>query len=142
MSGMIVAKALVAYFVEGKPVEQTINESDEILDFLFVKASSKRSWRVQVEFPWADAPVILQNTQRWYVSKRGGYMRREAINSNRGEAIMKGVQVMPLLDIKSYSAKYYGDLDRSWYIQEATKKLNDILKNMDKNSILAENTNR
>lgn len=140
MAGMIVAKALVAYFVEGKPVEQTINESDDILDFLFVKASSKRSWRVQIEFPWADAPVILQNTQRWYVSKRGGYMRREAIHSNRGEAIMKGVRVMPLLNIEDYSAKYYGDLDRSWYIQEAGKKVKEILKNTGKSCILPENS--
>ncbi len=142
MAGTIVAKALVAYFVEGKPVEQTVNESDDILDFLFVKASSKRSWRVLAEFPWADAPMVLQNTQRWYVSKRGGYLRREAVNSNRGEAIMKGVRAMPLLNIEDYSAKYYGDLDRSWYIQEAAKKLKDILKNMDKSSILAENVNQ
>lgn len=136
MSGMIVAKALIAYFAEGKALEDTVNESDDILDFLFVKASGKKSWRVLIEFPWADAPVILQNTQRWYVSKRGGYMRREAVNSNRGEAIMKGVKVMPLLNIKDYSAGYYGDLDRSWYVQEAQKKLDDILKNTKKSSIL------
>lgn len=140
MSGMIVAKALVAHFVEGKPVEKTINESDDILDFLFVKASSKRSWRVMIEFPWADAPVVLQNTQRWYVSKRGGYMQREAVNSNRSERIMKGVKVMPLLNIEDYSAGYYGDLDRSWYIREARKKLDDILKNIENSTILVENS--
>ena len=67
-------------------------------------------------------------------------MRREAIHSNRGEAIMKGVRVMPLLNIEDYSAKYYGDLDRSWYIQEADKKIKEVLKNTGKSCILPENS--
>jgi len=123
MAGTIIAKALKAYYHKGVAIEKTIGEADDIRDFLFVKGSSKKSWNLLMEFDWSDAPVVLQNTMRWYVSKRGGYMRREAINSNRTEAIMKEVKLMPLLRLEELDPNSYGDLDKEWYINEAKKRL-------------------
>ena len=59
--GRIVSKALVAYFIHGVPVEQSIGQADDIHEFLYSNKSLKMTW----------GGVRQQKNVRWYVSTQG-----------------------------------------------------------------------
>lgn len=122
-AGRIMARALVNYYAENIPVEETIAQANDIRDFLFCHASSKRTWKVGLKFPWSTEPAWAQNTMRWYVARDGGEIFREGIFNGKVFRLMKGIPVMPLLDIQSENPADYPNLNVGWYVEKTKEKL-------------------
>lgn len=106
----IIAQAVVHYYKDGTPVEQTINQCQDLYEFLRTyKRSSKRSkitWRGQE----------LQDNVRWYVSATGDPLEAHSADGKKstlpdaGKAIVCNQITSPTVP---------ADLDRQHYINEA-----------------------
>ena len=65
----VVPRCLYEYFVHGKPVEQTLSETQDILDFCI---SQKAGQDFRFEYHTVSGVVELQKTNRFYISRTGG----------------------------------------------------------------------
>lgn len=119
----IVNKALVKYISEGIPVEDTINSSNDMIDFQQVVRVSK-----SFKFGWHNGKELSEKTYRVYASKniKDTYIGRcrdhgetpNKFGSTPDHCFIynKEVKGVPLLD----------NVDRKWYINLAKKRLQDF----------------
>ena len=111
--GRIVSKALVAYFIHGVPVEQTIGQADDIHDFLYSNKSPRMTW----------GGVRQQKNVRWYVSTQGRPIVNEYLATGTTKArkirVHNGEHAMVCNHIEFPAMP--DDLDRMHYIREARK---------------------
>lgn len=128
LKGNVIADAMVAYYQEDKPVEETIRECDDISKFLFVRSASKRSKDVFYDLPYAE-PTIVQNTMMWYVTHPhlGGELYNEAKKSRRRSTYMKDTPCIPLLDYTNVTINQL-PINRQYYIEKAYEIINQIPK--------------
>ena len=119
----IVNKALVKYISEGIPVEDTINSSNDMIDFQQVVRVSK-----SFKYGWHNGQEMTDKTYRVYASKnlKDSYIGRcrdhgetpNKFGSTPDHCFIynKEVKGVPLLD----------NVDRKWYINLAKKRLQDF----------------
>lgn len=119
----IVAKAIVDYFVKGTPVEETINNCQDVLSFqLIAKASHKYS---KVYHSINQELVEVQRCNRVYASKdyRNGTLykvHKETKNLNK----IASLPISCIVDNKNTLS--IDDIDKSWYIALAKKQIRDF----------------
>lgn len=119
----IVAKAIVDYFVKGTPVEETINNCEDVLSFqLIAKASHKYS---KVYHSINQELVEVQRCNRVYASKdyRNGTLykvHKETKNLNK----IASLPISCIVDNKNTLS--IDDIDKSWYIALAKKQIRDF----------------
>lgn len=121
----VVPLAIKKYFIDGIPVEETIENHDDILDFCIAqKAGSK----FDIYYYWNDHGNLRrekqQSTNRYYIGKDGGSLMKE---TSKKRISMVANQPVVLLNefeegkaIESYKIKY------RYYIQEAYKIVNEF----------------
>lgn len=131
-NAIIVADALKEYFVNGTPIEKTIEECNDPFKFMLIaKASSKYS---EVFTEEANAfgdryKVPVQRCNRVYASldKRFGTLYK--VHKETGKpAKIAGLPEHCLIvndNIKELDVERY--VDKSWYIKLAQKQVNDFL---------------
>ncbi len=122
----IVAEALVKYFTEDKPVEDTINECNDILKFQSIaKASDKYSSAYHlVDGEKKD----VQKINRVYASRDEKYGRIYKIKDVEGIKQEAKIQDLPehsIIDNRNILT--IEDIDKSYYIDVAKKKINDFI---------------
>jgi hypothetical protein len=121
----IVPKCLYEYFVNNQPVESTLENSDDILEFCISQKSGKD---FSMEYRENETVQHLQKTNRFFISKGGGSIVK--VNKETGTEIGlyvgKPTRILndhdSLLPISNY------DIDFSFYKEEAQKYINDIEK--------------
>lgn len=109
----IVYEAIRRYLLDGKPMDETMDECMDINQF--VSARTVKSGGV-----WNDE--YLGKMVRWYYSKEGSSIHY----SNNGNLVPKtaeGNGVRPMMDLTD---DIPNDLDYQWYIDEAISKLKDL----------------
>lgn len=116
--GRIVSKALVAYFIHGIAVEQTIRQADDIHDFLYSNKSPKMTW----------GGIRQQKNVRWYVSTQGRPIVNEYPATEKTKArrirVPNGEHAMICNRIESRAIP--DDLDCMHYIREARKWIDKV----------------
>ena len=70
----VIPKAIQAYFLEGKPIKEFIENHTEIKDFLMSEKTGKQ-WTVEYN------NVIQQRTNRFYASTDGAYLWKWKLDS-------------------------------------------------------------
>lgn len=138
----IVNKALVEYMVNKTPVEQTINQCDELIMFQkIVKLSDKYDWvehehcapvvrktGVRVIKTLYEYPETVKYTYKSYrvfasnSQDDGRLMKRKAIKS-KGEKFGNTPEHCFIFNDDVNGVKVPANLDRSWYIDLAKKRL-------------------
>ena len=118
----IVAQAVVNYFLEDKPLLETLYECNNILDFCKTQ-NVGRSFHV--EFTDKDGTKELQRNVRFYVSKQGGIIEKVDSETNKRAGLCAGQKVVVLntLDDKPIQ---YRNIDYSYYYQECIKIIDPI----------------
>lgn len=118
----IVAKAVVDYFLNDKPVLETLYECRNILDFCKTQNVGRQ---FHVEFTIGNKREILQRNVRFYVTNKGGII--EKVNDNSGDrsglCAGKQVTILNTLDDKRIE---YRNINYSYYYQEALKIIDPI----------------
>lgn len=128
-SMLIVPKALLAYYKDGIPVEQTIKECNDIYSFYMYKKVDK-NWTMNLIYVNSTKQVKkkqLQKVNRFYISNKGGSLVKINKEDNRKSAVWKGFKVsianqhIDKQDIKDYDIHY------NFYISECKKIINAIV---------------
>lgn len=118
----IVAKAVVDYFLNNKPILETLYECKNILDFCKTQNVGRQ---FHVEFTVGTKREILQKNVRFYVTNKGGII--EKVNDNSGDrsglCAGKQVTILNTLDDKRIE---YRNINYSYYYQEALKIIDPI----------------
>ena len=118
----IVAKAVVDYFLNDKPILETLYECKNILDFCKTQNVGRQ---FHVEFTIGTKREILQRNVRFYVTNKGGVI--EKVNDNSGDrsglCAGKQVTILNTLDDKRIE---YRNINYSYYYQEALKIIDPI----------------
>ena len=123
-NAVIISKAIVDYIVKGIPVEETVNASTDILEFqIIAKTWAKCGNAFHNEFGWM---VEQQRVNRVYATDRLEfgtlYMIDPDTNNYRK---VSGIPDNVLVD--NANALSIEDVDRTWYILEAKRLINEFL---------------
>lgn len=123
-NAVIVKKALAEYFVKGIPVEKTITECNEILEFQYIaKASSKYTHCYQLI---NDKKVPVQKVNRVYATKDKRYGTLYKVHGETGRpAKIEDLPEHCIIDNRN-ELNIRG-IDKEHYIQKAYKMISDFL---------------
>lgn len=119
----ILNKALVDYMVDGIPVEQTINECDDLKEFQLVsKISSKYS-----HILYGDEP-IKEKCIRIFASKHtsDAGVRKVHATTGRPAKLQNSPEHCFIWNDEVNGVKVPSKLDKGWYIEFAHKRLRDF----------------
>lgn len=121
----IISLALQSYFKDGIEPKDTINNHTDIYDFMYSQKTDKKYKTHAKKIQNGKLiNVELQKTNRWIVSKTGGYyLEKLHQEGGRDSAHMKGVQVALANDINDVSLPM---IDKQYYIDETWKIIEEI----------------
>ena len=119
----IVAKALYAYFINGTPVRETLEECKDIMEFCISQKSGKN---FGIELHKTNGIEHLQKTNRFYISKKGGSLIKRESFTNKiiGLYVGKSVNILNDYDENIPFDEYYVNLD--FYEKEVLKIVDEI----------------
>lgn len=120
---IIVKKALIEYFVNGTPIEDTINNSNDIFDFqIIAKAGSKYSRAYQLV---NGEEVPVQKVNRVYSTsdtRYGTIIKVKAVDGSKAK--IENLPEHCIIDNENQLS--IDDIDKEFYINLAKKRLNDF----------------
>lgn len=121
---IIVKKALIEYFVNGTPIEETIGNSTNIFDFqLIAKAGAKYREAYHIV---DGEKVPVQKVNRVYASKDKRYGKLFKVKSENDSTAK--IEMLPDHCIIDNDNKLsINDVDKTFYIDMANKRINDFL---------------
>lgn len=117
----IVMKAVIEYFLSNTPIEKTIKNHNEILDFCMYKKIGKK-----FKVIWNGNEQ--QRINRYYASTSGAYLYKVDDNTNKKKIshVLKDTGVSLVNNITELDTKKYKDLNYKYYIYNANKIINSI----------------
>lgn len=122
-SYVIVATALKEYFINGTPVEETIENCDDIFRFqIIAKAGTKYREAYHLV---GDERIPVQKVNRVYASKDKKYGKIYKVKTENGSvAKIENLPDHCVIDNNNQLTIY--DVDKTFYINLARKKVNDF----------------
>lgn len=120
----IVKKAIIDYFVKGTPVEETINNCNDILEFQYIaKASSKYSRSYQIV---NGKEVDVQKVNRVYATKDKRYGTLYRVHKQTGTPHkISGLPNHCIIDNRNELT--INVIDKEHYIEKAKKMVGDFI---------------
>lgn len=120
----IVKKAIIDYFVKGTPVEETINNCNDILEFQYIaKASSKYSRSYQIV---NGKEVDVQKVNRVYATKDKRYGTLYRVHKQTGAPHkISGLPNHCIIDNRNELT--IDVIDKEHYIEKAKKMVGDFI---------------
>lgn len=117
----IVAKAVVEYFINDKPVIETLYECKDILDFCKTQNIGKKFAAVYTD---SKGEHIIQRNVRFYVSNKGGQLFKKTIDKNLNNLCAgQKVTILNTLDDMPITLR---DINYKYYYDEAMKIISPI----------------
>lgn len=116
----ISATAIVAYLVDGVPVETTINECNDLKEFQIIKKVGRGSYDKV-----ASAGKMVQHVNRLYASTDSAHGGLWKHNKNKAQGVWDSVPNTPdhvLIDNEG-TIKTFDKLDKDWYIEDTKNTL-------------------
>lgn len=121
---VIVKKALIEYFVHGTPVEDTINDSTNILEFqIIAKAGAKYREAYHIV---DDEHIPVQKVNRVYATTDERYGKIFKVKAETDATAR--IEMLPdhcIIDNDNHLS--LDDVDRTFYIDMAKKRIRDFL---------------
>ena len=120
----IVAKALVEYFVNGTPPEDTINACDDIFQFQMI---AKAGAKYREAYHMVDGEKVpVQKVNRIYATKDPRYGKLFKVKAeNDSEAKIEMLPEHCIIDNDNHLS--ITDVDKQFYIDMAKKRINDFM---------------
>lgn len=125
----VIPKAMFEYVVNDIPIENTILNHPNILDFCISQKSGKD---FQMEFHLSESDVeLLQKNNRFYVSVDGGRLNKRHKEKGNVIGLLVGENVTILNDYDETLPISEYNINYDWYISEAKKYVDGILEYSD-----------
>ena len=120
----IVAKALVEYFVNGTPPEDTINSCDDIFQFQII---AKAGAKYREAYHMVDGEKVpVQKVNRIYATSDPRYGKLFKVKAeNDSEAKIEMLPEHCIIDNDNHLS--ITDVDKQFYIDMAKKRINDFM---------------
>lgn len=120
----IIAKAIVDYFVDGTPIEETINDCNDIFAFqIIAKAGAKYKEAYHLV---DDEKVPIQKVNRIYATEDERYGKIFKVKAeNDSVAKIESLPEHCIIDNDNHLT--INDVDKTFYIEVARKRINDYL---------------
>ncbi len=120
----IVAKAITDYFVDGIPVEDTINTCDDIMAFQQI---AKAGAKYKEAYHIVDGEKIpIQKVNRVYASKDERYGKLYKVKTENDSTAK--IEMLPEhCIIDNDNRLTIDDIDKTFYIEMAKKRINDFM---------------
>jgi len=119
----VVQKCVYAYYLHGAPVEDTLGDCRDILDYCI---SPKIGGKYSLEYRTAKEKNVLQKTNRFFVAKRGGSLVKVDKYSGKETGIMVGKQVVILNTVSQDALFDEYDVDLEFYRKEAQSFIEEV----------------
>lgn len=123
-NAIIVKKALVNYFVNGIPVEETIGKSTDIFEFqIIAKAGAKYKEAYHLV---GEEKVSIQKVNRIYATADERYGKLYKVKADNDSTAK--IEMLPehcIIDNDNHLT--IDDVDKTFYIEMANKRINDFL---------------
>jgi len=119
----IVPRCLYEYFINGKAVDKTLAESQDILDFCI---SQKSGRDFKLEYRTVDGTVELQKTNRFYISHHGGVLVKRNLSTSGEAGLFVGNYVQLQNDFDDQIPFNQYDVNFDFYRKEALKYIEEI----------------
>ena len=117
----IVAKAVVEYFINKKPVIETLYECNDILDFCKTQNIGKKFDALYID---TKGEHNIQRNVRFYVSNRGGQLFKKTIDKKLNNLCAgQKITILNTLDDKLISLR---DINYKYYYDEVMKIISPI----------------
>lgn len=120
LSAKIIPEAIIKYFVDGIPVEQTIKECKDIKKFLMSEKTGKQ-WHVEY------MNKEQQRTNRFYASTNGGYLWKwkdnNGVQAYQNMLSSSGVTLLNKFDDKPIEER---KINYRYYLREALKIIEEL----------------
>ncbi len=121
---VIVKKALIEYFVHGTPVEDTINGCNDIFQFQII---AKAGAKYREAYHLVDGEQVpVQKVNRVYASKDERYGKLFKVKAEN-DATAKIEMLPEHCIIDNDNRLSIADVDKTFYIEMAKKRVNDFL---------------
>ena len=121
---VIVKKALIEYFVHGTPVEDTINDCDDIFQFQII---AKAGVKYREAYHLVDGEqVSVQKVNRVYATADTRYGKLFKVKAENNSTAK--IEMLPehcIIDNDNHLT--IADVDKTFYIKMAKKRINDFL---------------
>lgn len=118
----IVAQAVVNYFLNNKPIMDTLYECNNILDFCKTQNVGPQ---FNVEFTDKNNNYVLQRNVRFYVSNKGGVIKKVHKENKTRSGLCAGQKVTVLNSLNDLNIQYR-DINYYYYYKEALKIIDPI----------------
>lgn len=119
----IVPRCLFEYFVNGKPIEGTLAEATDVLDFC---VSQKTGSDFQLVYRNRHGDEPLQKTNRFYVSTKGGSLVKVRKSNGKEAGLFVGERVQILNDFDPTVPISEYPIDFDFYKQEVQAIIDEI----------------
>ena len=121
---IIVKRALAEYFVNGTPVKETVNKSTDIFDFQLIAKAGTKYREAYHEVNGEKIPV--QKVNRVYAAKDTRYGKLYKVKAET-DAVAKIEMLPDHCIIDNDNRLTPDDIDRTFYIKLAEKRIRDFL---------------
>lgn len=123
-SAIVVKKATIEYLTKGVPVKETITNNNDIFDYqIIAKAGSKYSRAYQLV---NDKEVPIQKVNRVYATSNKSLGKLYKVKAEN-HSIAKIENLPEHCIIDNNNQLTIDDIDKTYYIDLATKRINDFL---------------
>lgn len=121
---IVVKKALIEYFVNGKSVEETVNSNNDIFDFQII---AKAGTKYREAYHLVDGEqTLVQKVNRIYASKDKKYGKIFKVKAE-DNSVAKIESLPEHCVIDNDNQLTISDVDKTFYIELAKKRINDFL---------------
>ena len=120
----IVNKAIVDYFTKNIPVETTISNATELIDFQFItKVSNKYS---HAEY---NGKKMTDKVYRVFATKSGGHtLYKQHREKTEPDKTAGTPESCIIINSDIQNLKVFPNIDKDWYIQLAKSRIADFMK--------------
>lgn len=121
LAPVIIPKAVINYFINNVPIEKTIKESDNILDFLMTQ-------RVDKKFKVEYNDKFIQRINRYYASNDGYFLYKYDPETDKYTNMLKksAVTIVNKFDEKVDKSCKNKNINYAYYLSEARKIINEL----------------
>ncbi len=123
----VIAKAIQAYYVDGKSVSDFIYEHRDIYDFcISMKVGRQFKTMLTGIEDGVQVDTVLQRNNRYYVSTKNTIIRKKHVETGKYTSILKGLAVAIFNDYFRVEEFVDYDINYKWYISKAMNTINKV----------------
>lgn len=128
LNAIVAHRAVLDYYIKEIPIEQTVNECDDIFQFCF---TTRTGWTYDKTYHYYDDnPVKVNGVNRVVATtdNKFGTLKKYKVDENGKVRLDKIAEIPDNCRLLNDELEMIDDLDKDWYVNFATNKLKELVK--------------